>query len=656
LCGFAGFISNNLIESQSRNNILKMMGQSLLHRGPDQRGEFNYSERGFSLVHQRLSILDTSENGKQPMISPSGRFVIAFNGEIYNYKDLKSEIQKSDFYINDWSSDSDTEVLLRSIEIWGLERTLSKIVGMFSFALLDMENDDLFLARDRIGEKPLYYGCQKGSFIFGSELKALKVHSDFENIIDRNSITLQLRFSSIPAPFSIYKGVRKLLPGTYIKLSLANNNFQIENIPSPIPYWKLSNIISEGRKNVFLGSDNEAIGQLDKLLNKSIEQQMLSDVPLGAFLSGGVDSSSIVAIMQAQSDKPIKTFTIGSDDQSYNEAKLAKLIAEYLQTDHTELYVSAQDALNIIPYLPKLYDEPFSDFSQIPTSIVSKLAKKQVTVSLSGDAGDELFGGYNRYIGVDNWWSKINSMPFWLRRFVGSKILSISPLKWESFEVFSSKVFFNRFPLGGLGNKMQKVGSVLGIRDDSELYNHFVSNWSFPEEVVLKGIEPIIPNISNEIDFDNITSKMMAMDTMQYLPDDILVKLDRAAMGESLETRVPFLDHRIIEFAWTLPLSMKIRSGQGKWILRQLLNKYVPNKLTERPKTGFNLPIDKWLRGPLKDWAEDLLDEKRLISEGYLNPIPIRQKWEEHISGKYNWQHQLWDVLMFQAWLKEQSL
>jgi asparagine synthase (glutamine-hydrolysing) len=656
LCGFAGFISNNLINSQARHNILKMMGKSLLHRGPDQSGEFNYLKRGLSLVHQRLSILDTSENGRQPMSSPSGRFVIAFNGEIYNYKELKSEIQKSDFNVNDWNSDSDTEVLLRSIEIWGLEKTLIKIVGMFSFALIDMENNELYLARDRIGEKPLYYGCQKGSFIFGSELKALRVHSDFENIIDRNSIALQLRFSSIPAPFSIYKGIKKLLPGSFIKLPLSNNIFQIEDIPSPTPYWKLSNIITEGKSKVFMGSDNDALSQLDQLLHKSIQQQMLSDVPLGAFLSGGIDSSSIVAIMQAQSDKPIKTFTIGSDDQSFNEAKHAKSIAEYLQTDHTELYVSAQDALNTIPLIPRVYDEPFSDFSQIPTLLLSELAKKQVTVSLSGDAGDELFGGYNRYIGVNNWWPKINSMPYWLRIFLSSKILSISPLTWEGFEELSSKVISKRIPVGGLSNKMQKVGSVLGVKDESELYNHFVSNWSFPEEVVLKAVEPIIPNIADEINFDDTISKMMAMDTMKYLPDDILVKLDRAAMSVSLETRVPFLDHRIIEFAWTLPLSMKIRSGQGKWILRQLLDKYVPNKLTERPKTGFNLPIDKWLRGPLKDWAEELLDEKRLIREGYLNPLPIRQKWDEHISGKYNWQHQLWDILMFQSWLKEQSL
>ena len=656
MCGFAGFISNNLSNNQDRHKILKMMGKSLLHRGPDQSGEFNYLKCGLSLVHQRLSILDTSKNGRQPMISPSGRFVIVFNGEIYNYKEIKSEIQKSELNVYDWNSDSDTEVLLRSIEICGLEKTLTKIVGMFSFVLVDLEKNELVLARDRIGEKPLYYGCQKGSFIFGSELKALKMHSDFENIIDRNSIALQLRFSSIPAPFSIYKGIKKLIPGSFIKFSFSNKNFKLEDIPLPTKYWKLSNIITEGKRKVFLGTDKEAVNQLDQLLNNSIQQQMLSDVPLGAFLSGGIDSSSIVAIMQAQSDMPIKTFTIGTDDQSYNEAKHAKSIAKYLQTDHTELYVSAQDAINTIPLLPKVYDEPFSDFSQIPTLLLSELAKKQVTVSLSGDAGDELFGGYNRYVGVNNWWPRINLIPYRLRMFLSSKMLAITPMTWEGFEELSSKLISKHTPVGGLSNKMQKVGSVLGVKDESELYNHFVSNWSSPEEIVLKSAEPIIPNIANEVNFDDIVSKMMAMDTMQYLPDDILVKLDRASMGVSLETRVPFLDHRIIQFAWTLPLSMKIRSGQGKWILRQLLNNYVPNKLTARPKTGFNLPIDKWLRGPLKDWAEELLDETRLIREGYLNPIPIRQKWDEHISGKYNWQHQLWDILMFQSWLKEQSL
>jgi len=654
LCGFAGFFSSNLNKNQDRNSILAQMGQSLFHRGPDQEGVFNYPQKGFSLVHRRLSILDTSESGRQPMLSDSGRYIIAFNGEIYNFQILKKEVQQ--FNSISWKSNSDTEVLLRCIELWGLSKTLQKVVGMFSFALLDIKEEEFFLVRDRVGEKPIYYGMQKDSFIFGSELKALKKHPDFQNTIDRNSITLQLRYSCIPAPFSIYKGIKKLLPGTFIKVSLTGESFQIKDVSNPISYWRLSNVIEQGRKNSFVGSDADAISQLDNLLNTTIEQQMLSDVPLGAFLSGGIDSSSVVAIMQAQSIKPIKTFTIGSDDQSFNEANHAKLIAKYLKTEHTELYVSDQDALNTIPYLPELYDEPFSDFSQIPTFLVSQLAKKHVTVSLSGDAGDELFGGYNRYTGVSQWWPKINTIPYWFRSFLGSTILSIPPQRWESLDKFSSKVTAGSLELGGFGNKMQKIGSVLKVKDASKLYNHFISNWSFPEDVVLKGIEPNIPNIADELDFENVITQMMAMDTLHYLPDDILVKLDRAAMGVSLETRVPFLDHRVIEFAWTLPLSMKIRSGQGKWILRQLLNKYVPSSLTERPKMGFSLPIDKWLRGPLKDWAEDLLDEKRLIREGYLNAVPIRKKWLEHISGKHNWQHQLWDILMFQSWLQEQSL
>ena len=656
MCGFAGFFSNREVAGEeNRNVILNRMGDAISHRGPDDSGIWNNPEKTLGIVHRRLSIIDLSDAGKQPMESVSGRFIIAFNGEIYNHQLLRKQIQQTQFSENNWRGYSDTEVLLICIELWGLEKTLQKIVGMFAFVLLDKKEGELYLVRDRIGEKPIYYGFQKNTFLFGSELKAIKEHPDFQNIIDRNSITLQLRYSCIPAPYSIYKGIRKLLPGTFIRISVANEKQSLNNLPKPIPYWSLKDVVVAGRENPFLGSDIEAVDTLDNLLNQSIQQQMVADVPVGAFLSGGIDSTSVVAIMQAQSSRPIQTFTIGSDVQNYNEAIHAKSIAKYLGTDHSELYVSSQDALNVIPYLPTLYDEPFSDFSQIPTFLISKLASKKVTVSLSGDAGDELFGGYNRYIGTSQWWERINKIPYWLRVFLSSSILSISPKKWDSFEKVATKIIPRQLSSGGFGNNLQKIGSVLSVKDSKSLHHHFVSNWSFPEEVVINGIEPILPAINTEFYLDNVVSQMMAIDTLNYLPDDILVKLDRAAMSVSLETRIPFLDHRVLEFAWTLPLSMKVRSGQGKWVLRQVLNKYVPNKLVDKPKMGFSLPVDNWLRGPLKDWAEDLLDEKRLIREGYFHPAPIRQKWLEHKSGKHNWQHHLWDVLIFQSWLQEQS-
>jgi asparagine synthase (glutamine-hydrolysing) len=643
MCGFTGFLSLNNYSIEKMTIVAAHMSEKISHRGPDDHGVWVDSNCGVALAHQRLSILDLSKAGYQPMMSITDRYVIAFNGEIYNHFDLRGKLKGNSF-----QGHSDTETLLACIEEWGLESTLLEATGMFAFALWDRKERLLYLARDRIGEKPLYYGWQgegdNTSFLFGSELKALKAHPSFRSEINRDAITLFLRHNCIPAPYSIYQGISKLFPGTILTVSLDDREPKISS------YWSAEEVAKKGVEATYGASDVDLLDELEGLLQKSVKQQMVADVPLGAFLSGGIDSSLVVALMQQQSNRPVKTFTIGFSESGYNEAEYAKEVAKHLKTEHTELYISPKEAMGVIPQLPQLYDEPFSDSSQIPTFLVSKLAREHVTVSLSGDAGDELFCGYNRYILTDRLWNILSLFPASLRRGLANVVTTISPAIWSKMFGFLS--------YENMGDKIHKAAGVLGSTSVDDLYLGLISHWETPESIVFNCKEPDTLLNSEMLKLSYLTpvQKMMLLDLLTYLPDDILTKVDRAAMGVSLETRIPFLDHNVVEFAWRMPMKFKVRGGQSKWALRQILYKYVPKELIERPKMGFGVPIDSWLRGPLRDWAESLLDETRLRQEGFFNPAPILHKWEDHLSGRRNWQYQLWDVLMFQAWLEEQNI
>ncbi|MBU2572084.1 MAG: asparagine synthase (glutamine-hydrolyzing) [Gammaproteobacteria bacterium] len=643
MCGLTGFLS---FSSADDAEIARRMAEAIAHRGPDDAGVWSDSEAGITLAHRRLSILDLSPAGHQPMLSSCGRFVIAFNGEIYNHTQIRSELEAIE--IRQWRGHSDTETLITACAAWGVEAALKKCIGMFAFALWDRQERKLTLARDRLGEKPMFYGWQGDTFLFGSELKALKAHPAFLAEVNRDALAMLMRHNYIPAPYSIWRDIHKLQPGCILTVSPERRE------PTITSYWSAKQAIEAGVRNPFSGSADEAISSLESLLSDAICRQMIADVPLGAFLSGGVDSSAIVALMQAQSNRPVCTFSIGFNEAQYNEAEYAKAVAKHLGTDHTELYVTPNDALNVIPRLPTLYDEPFSDSSQIPTFLVAQMARQHVTVSLSGDAGDELFCGYNRYTFVNRLWNKLALMPLGLRRVFAHALMTLSPATWNRLADPLMIALPDRLKQANIGDKLHKGAGVLAYRTIDELYLDLISHWKEPTELVLHSSEPSL--LSTSLDAQPVLltdiERMMAADLTSYLPDDILVKVDRAAMGVSLETRVPFLDHRVVEFAWTLPMKYKLRDGVGKWALRQMLYKHVPKSLIERPKMGFGVPIDEWLRGPLRDWAEDLLDENRLCQEGFFEPSLIRSKWSEHLSGQRNWQYHLWDVLMFQAWLE----
>ena len=609
MCGITGFIFNRSISNQNAIEIIRKMNHQIIHRGPDDSGFWINEDSDLILGHQRLSILELSNAGSQPMISSTGRYVISFNGEIYNHIALR---KKLNFY--NWKGSSDTETILECIEEWGLDFTLKQLVGMFAIAIWDNISGDLFLCRDRLGEKPLYYGNKGNIFLFGSELNSLKAHPNFNAEIDQNSLQLYLRNGYVKAPNSIYKGIFKLMPGYYLKVNKRNYN-EIEFCN----YWNLDLIIRE--KNSFEFSLNNAVNVLEELLLNSVENQSKADVPLGAFLSGGIDSSLIVALAQSISSTPLNTFTIGSDIPSYNESEYAGRIAKHLGTNHNELIITSKDSLDIIPNLKNIFDEPFADSSQIPTYFVSKLAKSKVKVALSGDGGDELFCGYSRYQNYNEKWKKINSIPYPLRKILGNYLPN------------------------------SKYKEVLFTKNIDEFYSFMNKQW--------KGIQllnnPLLLGKINSEDqvlgsIENSLERMMYSDLVNYLPNDILTKVDRASMSVSLETRVPLLDHNIVEFAWGMPIDYKFYNGENKWPLKQILYKYVPKKLLERPKMGFSVPIENWLRGPLKDWAEDLISEKRLISDNIFEYRIVRKIWNDHLSGIRDNSQAIWTILMFQDW------
>jgi len=654
MCGLVGFLYNKEAPDSKISSQLLSMTKSISHRGPDDDGFWIDEKSRVAIGHRRLSVLDLSSAGHQPMHSTSSRYVIAFNGEIYNHLNLREKLDSDSDNAIEWIGHSDTETLLSCFEIWGIEDTLEKISGMFSIALYDTKHDSLYLIRDRMGEKPLYYGWIGDVFLFGSELKSLKAFQSFSGEIDRNVLALFLKFDYVPSPYSIYKGIKKLPQGSYVKLSMVNNSWSKEYIQGPNYYWTMNDIVRSGKDaERFNGSDNEAIQKLDDLLSKSIKQQMISDVPLGAFLSGGIDSSIVASIMQKYSKNKIKTFTIGFKEKQYNEAEYAKKVALHLGTDHTELYITPEQAIDVISRLPKIYDEPFADSSQIPTFLVSELTKKHVTVSLSGDGGDELFGGYNRYFMANRTWTKIEKIPLNIRKLISSGITLLSPKIWDRLINSTFKFLPSSFRISHPGDKIYKLSRILTSTNIYDVYDGLISHWSNPYEVVI-GCNKRTHELNKDIDFFHPEDEMMFLDSITYLPDDILVKVDRAAMSVSLETRAPFLDKNVVKFAWQLPFHMKIRNSQGKWILRKVLDRYMPNNLIDRPKMGFGVPIDSWLRGPLREWAEDLLSEKRLKDDGFFHVEAIREKWNEHLSGRRNWQYHLWNVLMFQMWLDNQ--
>jgi len=623
------------------------MADRLAHRGPDDSGVWVDAEAGIALGFRRLAIVDLSPAGHQPMSSSDGRYVIAFNGEVYNFGELRKDLEPLG---HTFRGHSDTEVMLEAVSEWGLETAIRKFVGMFAFALWDRRERVLHLVRDRLGIKPLYCGWQDKTFLFASELKALRAHTDFEPEINRGALALYLRYGYIPQPYSIYQGIWKLPPGHILSLRAgAQSSLELSGTAS---YWSAKEVYENGAANPFRGSEGEAIEDLDRLLRDSVRLRMIADVPLGAFLSGGIDSSTVVAMMQAQSHRPVKTFTIGFRTPEFDEAAHAKTVAAHLGTEHTELYVTPREAMDVIPKLPTLYDEPFADSSQIPTYLVSAMTRRHVTVSLSGDGGDELFGGYQRYSNARQFWETARWFPNFSRRALARFLRVCKPTTYDRLIGGLGPLLPRLARPSSVGERMHRLAEVMTVKNPEELYRHLVSYWESPGEVALNAKEaPALLTQSSEwARVDDISQRMMFLDLATYLPDDILAKVDRASMGVSLEARVPILDHRVVEFAARVPISMKIRSGQGKWLLRQALYRYVPRELVERPKMGFSVPIEEWLRGPLKDWAEGLLDQERLRREGFFCPDPIRKLWAEHLSGQRNWQGHLWNVLMFQAW------
>ena len=634
MCGIAGIL--NAPKASSLPQIAVAMGDSIRHRGPDAGEAWIAADKTIALIHRRLAIVDLTETGAQPMHSSCGRYVIIYNGEIYNAPELRRDLEIKGRIFR---GHSDTEAILEGISEWGVRRTVQQLIGMFAFAVWDKKLATLTLARDRLGIKPLYWAKFGKMFLFASELKALRTVPGWQPELDRDSIAAYLRHNYIPAPFSIYRGVWKLEPGKILTV-------QGNNEPALETYWDLDTVVAAGlAKRQELGdrSDAEVIEELDDLLSDATRRRMVADVPLGALLSGGIDSSTVVALMQKTSASPVHTFSIGFHEEGFNEAPHAKKIAEHLGTNHTELYLSSDDALSVIPKLQTVYDEPFSDSSQIPTLLVSELAHRHVIVALSGDGGDEVFAGYSRYFLADQIRRKLGLVPPPIKRMAAGAIQTLLP----QINIASTR----------LGKKLYKAASFLRESDEA-LYLRLVSHWMEPEDITIGGTERPSVMLDSTLTsrLPNYIERLQYLDTKTYLPDDILTKVDRASMAVSLEARIPLLDHRVIEFSWALPGKFKIRDGHGKWILRKVLSRYVPETLFDRPKMGFGVPIDRWLRGPLREWADDLLSERSLKDGGIFRPAPVRNLWADHLSGNKNWQYHLWDILMFQTWQRGAGL
>lgn len=639
MCGITGFLAlRSHIARLPSAEILDRMTDAIAHRGPDSRGTWYDAEHGVGLGHRRLAIRDLSPNGHQPMISSCGRFVIVYNGEIYSHLEIAHDLVSTGREVR---GTSDTAIMLEAFSEWGVDTVVPRLIGMFAFALYDRQTGELALARDRLGIKPVYWGIVNGLLMFGSELKALRAMPDWQAKIDRDAAASFMRHNYIPAPHTIYRGIHKLEPGTILKIGR-------DGIPRITRYWDLRSIVEHSMTSLSTAPDEEVIVDLEVLLADAVRRRMVADVPLGTLLSGGVDSSVVTALMAEQSNRPINTYSIGFEENDFNEAPFAREVARHIGTDHEELYVKPGDALNLIEKLPYWYDEPFADSSQIPTLLVCELTRRNVTVVLSGDGGDELFAGYNRYTHGLAMWSKANIAPSPIRKAISRALLSqpTSRLDWLG-RLAPKSLQHNQ-----LGNKLHKFAQAILIKDPNSMYRAMLSHWQQPNEVVLGADEPkgILWDHSVTRTVPNFLDRMQFLDTLTYLPDDILTKVDRASMSVALEVRVPLLDHRVVEMVWRLPRQMKLRDGETKWALRQVLYKRVPASLIERPKMGFGLPIAEWIRGPLRDWAESLLDETRLKKQGLLAPSPIRERWAAHLSG-VDWGYPLWTVLMIQAWI-----
>jgi len=656
MCGITGLLNFNNKANKQLREICVRMTNTLTHRGPDDSGIWVDPDYVYALGHRRLSILDLSPEGHQPMISSCGRYVIVFNGEVFNFQSIRKELD-AQTAAPVFRGHSDTEVMLAAISAWGLKQAVQKFIGMFAFALWDRNEQTLHLVRDRLGIKPLYYGWAGNCFIFGSELKALTAHPEFAKEISRDALALYFRHRYIPAPYSIYQGVFKLYPGHILSIRPGNPTAAVNTPVHSEPYWSARDIWKHGADNPWEGSDEEAVNTLENLLKDAVQLRMISDVPLGAFLSGGIDSSTVVALMQSLSARPVKTFTIGFYEDSFNEAHYAKKVADHLGTDHTELYLHERDALSIIPALPEMYDEPFADQSQMPTYLVSKLAKESVTVALSGDGGDELFSGYQHYLDAFRQWRTVQKVPYFVRSRVLPLIKKISPDTIDNFILPLNAVLVKLgLSKGNVKQRLYNFADRLSNQSFLLFYRDLLSNSTSPCSNVLYAQEPatIFSDAVNSEDSFDLYQLMSLVDLITYLPDDILVKVDRASMAVSLEARVPLLDHRVVEFAARIPTALKVRTGKGKLLLRQVLKRYIPEELIERPKAGFAVPVGSWLRNPLRQWAEEMLDEKKLSEQGFLNTHLVRSSWMEHLKGTHNWEAYLWEVLMFQAWLEQE--